>query len=132
MSDVALLTVDAIKLPNPSGYDPDYKDLDSDNSFTSETGKLNRDMIRGNHRTVHAVWNNINFSSMRKILRAISADDNSKEKLSLTYFDYYSASFKTGEFYAHDRNIKTKRIKFETSSSQPTGRFDLTVDLIEF
>lgn len=132
MSNVALLTVDGIKLPNPSGYDPDYKDLDSDNSFTSETGILNRDMVRGNHRTVHAVWSNISFSSMRTILRAISADDKSKESLSLVYYDYYSASFKTGKFYAHDRNIKTKRIKFETASSQPTGRFDLTVDLIEF
>lgn len=132
MSNITLLAVDGINLPNPSNYDPDYKDLDSSNSFTSETGILNRDMIRGNHRTVHAAWNNISFSAMRKILSAISADNVSKESFQLRYYDYFSASFKTGKFYASDRNIKTSRIKFSSSTATPTGRFNLTVDLIEF
>ena len=127
MSTINLLEVDGVVLPNPSKYDPTYADLDSANSYTSETGVLNRDMIRANHRTIAVEWTKLKFSELQLILRSVSDDSRLKESFSLKYFDFYSGTFKIGKFYATDRGVKTKRIR--TTSD---GLFSLTFNFKEF
>lgn len=127
MSNLSLFSVDGVTLPNPSKYDPTFKDLDSSNSYTSETGILNRDMIRGNHRTWDVEWTKLTFKQLQTILKAISADDTSKESFKLKYLDLYSGEMKTGKFYATDRAVTTKRIR-----SLNNGMFALSVQFIEF
>ena len=127
MSKIDLLKVDGITLPNPSTYDPTYKDLDSPNSYTSETGVLNRDMIRGNHRTIAVEWSKLKLSELQTILRSVSDDNLLKPSFNLEYFDLYSGTFKKGKFYASDRGVKSKRIR--TTSD---GLFSISFNFIEF
>lgn len=127
MSKIDLLTVDGVVLPNPSTYDPTYADLDSSNSYTSETGILNRDMIRGNHRTIAVEWSKLKLSELQIILRSVSDDNSLKPSFQLKYFDLYSGTFKTGKFYATDRGVKSKRIR--TTSD---GYFALSFNFKEF
>lgn len=127
MSLITLLKVDGVALKNPSTYDPTFKDLDSSNSYTSETGVLNRDMIRGNHRTINVEWTKLNLQELQTILRSVSDDEALKPSFQLEYFDVYSGTFKTGKFYATDRGVKTKRIR--TTSD---GYFSLAFNFVEF
>ena len=127
MSNLIMLKVDGTPLPNPTAYDITYKDLDSSNSYTSETGVLNRDMVRGNHRTITVDWSLLKYSELRTILRCVSDDDRLKPSFTLEYFDFYSGSYKTGKFYASDRGVKSKRIR--TLSS---GYFSVGFNFIEF
>ena len=127
MSNITLLTVDGVALPNPSVYDTTYADLDSSNSYTSETGILNRDMIRGNHRTIAVEWTKLNLSELQTILRSVSDDSTLKASFTLVYFDLFSGTFKSGQFYASDRGAKTKRIKTTTD-----GLFSLSFNFKEF
>lgn len=127
MSKLNLLTVDGTVLPNPTTYDPTYSDLDSSNSYTSETGVLNRDMIRGNQRTIAVEWSHLKFPELQTILRSVSDDDKLKPSFQLTYFDLYSGTFKTGKFYATDRGVKSKRIK-----TLSDGFFSVSFNFIEF
>lgn len=127
MSKLTLLKVDGVILPNPSTYDTTYADLDSSNSYTSETGVLNRDMIRGNHRTIAVEWSHLKLSELQTILRSVSDDKSLKPSFQLTYFDLYSGTFKKGKFYATDRGVKSKRIR--TTSD---GFFSISFNFIEF
>lgn len=127
MALLNLLKVDGVVLPNPSVYDTTYADLDSSNSYTSETGVLNRDMIRGNHRTIVVEWTRLKLSELQTILRSVSDDGKLKPSFSLEYFDLYSGTLKTGTFYATDRSVKSKRIR--TTSD---GLFSVSFNFKEF
>ena len=127
MSKIDLLIIDGTVLPNPSTYDITYADLDSSNSYTSETGILNRDMIRGNHRTIAVEWTKLNLLDLQAILRSVSDDNSLKSSFKLKYFDLYSGTFKTGKFYATDRGVKSKRIRTDSD-----GYFSLSFNFKEF
>ena len=119
---MALLTVDGVSLREPSKYDITYKDLDSENSYTSETGILNRDMIRSNQHTISVGWDRLTADEMKEILHAVS----NKSEFQLTYFDYYDMNYKTGRFYANDRQGVGKRVR------KTGGLFSLSFNIIEF
>lgn len=119
---MALLTVDGVELRNPSKYDLTYKDLDSSNSFTSETGILNRDMIRSNQRNIAVGWARLTASELQTILHAVSG----KAEFSLRYFDYYEMNYKTGRFYANDRQSVGKKVRVKN------GLFSISFNIIEF
>lgn len=119
---MALLTVDGVALREPSKYDISYKDLDSDNSYTSETGVLVRDMIRSNQVTISVSWDRLTESELKSILSAISG----KESFSLAYFDFLSMETKTGKFYASDRGATGKRVR------KIGGLFSISFNIIEF
>lgn len=127
MSKITLLTVDETDLPNPTTYNPTYADLDSANSFTSETGVLNRDMIRSNHRTIQVEWTRLKLPELQLILRSVSDANGLKPSFLLKYFDLLSGTYKTGTFYATDRGVTSKRIR--TTSD---GLFALSFNLVEF
>lgn len=119
---MALLTVDGVELREPSKYDITYKDLDSDNSYTSETGILNRDMIRSNQHTISVGWDRLTVDEMKTILQAVSG----KSEFQLTYFDYYTMSYQTGRFYANDRQGVGKKVR------KIRGLFSLSFNITEF
>ena len=114
---MALLTVDGVSLREPSKYDITYKDLDSDNSYTSETGILNRDMIRSNQHTISVGWDRLTADEMQTILRAVS----NKSEFQLRDMDY-----KTGRFYANDRQGVGKKVR------KIGGLFSLSFNITEF
>ena len=119
---MALLTVDGVALREPSKYDITYKDLDSDNSYTSETGILNRDMIRSNQHTISVGWDRLTATEMQTILNAVS----NKSEFQLRYFDYYDMDYKTGRFYANDRQGVGKKVR------KIGGLFSLSFNITEF
>jgi hypothetical protein len=115
------LIVDTVVLPNPSSMDYGMKDLDSDNSYTSETGSLVRDVIGYDNVTLSLSWDRLSIANVSKILKACTR----KEKISVTYFDLYDAAFKTQDFYSTDRSMNTKKIR-----STSDGYFSLSFDII--
>lgn len=119
---MALLTVDGVSLKDPSTYDITYKDLDSDNSYTSETGILNRDMIRANQHTLSVSWELLTADEMRTILKAVSG----KSEFQLRYYDFYNMAYQTGRFYANDRQGVGKRVR------NVNGLFSLSFNITEF
>ena len=119
---MALLTVDGVALREPSKYDITYKDLDSENSYTSETGILNRDMIRSNQHTISVGWDRLTANEMKVILQAVS----NKSEFQLRYFDYYDMDYKTGRFYANDRQGVGKKVR------KIGGLFSLSFNITEF
>lgn len=119
---MALLTVDGVALREPSKYDITYKDLDSENSYTSETGILNRDMIRANHHTIAVGWDRLTAEEMKVILHAVSG----KSEFQLHYFDYYDMGYKDGRFYANDRQGVGKKVR------KIGGLFSLSFNITEF
>lgn len=119
---MALLTVDGVVLKEPSSYDMTYKDLDSDNSFTSETGILNRDMIRGNQRNISVSWDRLTPTEFKSIMHAVSG----KSEVQLRYFDFYDMDYKTGKFYAGNRSGTGKKVRLKN------GIFSLSFEFTEF
>lgn len=122
MADMVLLKVDTVSLPNPSTYDIDFKDLDSENSYTSETGVLVREMIRANQHKISVAWDSLTQDECKAIMQAVSG----KESFQLTYWDYYSMTFETGKFYANDRSVKGIRVKLIG------GKYSLSFTITEF
>lgn len=130
MTDVVLtnldedfvLEIDDVPVPSPSSYGMKYSDLDSSNSYTSETGSLVRDMIRANQVTLSLSWDKLKLPELSKILQVGTGKDMYKIK----YLDVYSASMKTGYFYPNDRNVKAIRIKTVSK-----GLYSLTFNYIE-
>lgn len=123
---MTLLTVDSIELPNPSKYDIQYADLDSENSFTSETGVLNRDMVRGNQVTLQVGWDRLGYTDLQKILQAVSAYSTQKAAISVTYWDYYIGDYRTMTAYAYNRQATGIRVR------PINGRFSLSFNIIEY
>ena len=88
MTDVVLtnleedfvLEIDDVPVPSPSSYGMKYSDLDSSNSYTSETGSLVRDMIRANHVTLSLSWNKLKLPELSKILQVGTGKDMYKIK----------------------------------------------------
>ena len=50
---MAVLIIDGVELKSPSSYSIGFQDLDSSNSFTSESGVLNRDVIDYNYLKIN-------------------------------------------------------------------------------
>lgn len=121
------MKIDGLELPNPSTYDVTYADLDSDNSYTSETGILNRDMIRSNHATIAVSWDKLDLEKTRLILKAISGESGLKPSFNLEYFDLTTLTYKTGQFYANNRQTKIKKLLSTTN-----GWLSLSVNFTEF
>ena len=119
---MTLLTADGVSLREPSKYEISYEDLSSQNSFTSETGILNRDLIRSNHRTLSVGWDRLTANELTEILQAVSG----KSEFSLTYFDYYYMSYRTGRFYANDRKVIGKKVR------DVNGLYSVSFNMIEF
>lgn len=123
MANIQILKCDGVQLKNPTTYDIQYADLDSDNSFTSETGFLVRDMIRANQRTIAVSWDRLTLGELSSLLKRCTA----KSSVTLEYLDFYSGVITTGKFYTDNRQGATRKIK-----TLANGLFSLSFNFIEF
>ena len=125
MSNIIFLEVDGVPLCKPSAYDPTYGDVWGEGSFVSETGVLNQYKVRSNRKIIAVEWGLLTLSELQTILRCVS-NDNQKSSFTLKYFDYFSGTYKTGNFYASDRLVKTKQFMSTSNSC-----FSLSLNFIE-
>lgn len=124
---MALMTVGSTALKEPTKYDIVKADLDSENSYTSETGVLVRDMIRANHVTINVSWDFLTETEMQAIASLIS---NGVDHFSLTYYDYFTGVTKTGTFYSSDRSGNAIAVRRRVQDGYE--RYSLSTSLIEF
>lgn len=117
------IEVGGVRLKNPSSYSMQYKDLDSDNSYTNLTGVLVRDMIRSNHRTIDVSWNRLTTKELSDILKRCTG----QSQYTIRFFDFYSGDWDTSTFYPSDRKSDAKIIKPDLK-----GLFTLSLSFIEF
>ena len=121
------MSVNGTDLQEPSTYDIVKADLDSENSYTSETGILVRDMIRANHVTISVAWEHLTQVQLQAIAALIS---NGSSSFNLTSWDYYTGVNKTGKSYAHDRSGQA--IKVNRTNNGGYEQYSLSTQLIEF
>lgn len=121
MSSTNWLTVDGVALPRESSCNPTYGDVVV-NSYTSETGKDVRDVVRTDKVTLAVEWNGLSVDDASTILNACSG----KVSFSLTYFDIKLKAFRTSTFHADDRGVNTIRL-----ISTSTGRFSISFNFVE-
>lgn len=117
-----LLMIDGVVLKNPTKYDIEYADLDSENSYTSETGVLVRDMIRSNHVTITVEWNYLTSSEVKSILQTIKG----KSEFKLTYLNTLEDAQVQGRFYAQNRKVGGKLVRLSN------GLYSLSTVFSEF
>lgn len=105
MGDIVLLKVDNASIKNPSSYDMSYSDVDG-NNYTSETGVHNRDLVRANVASISVSWDRLTLSELSELMQKLTG----KVKYTLTYLDFYSGEFKTGNFRSSSVKGKAKKI----------------------
>lgn len=128
---MALLSINGTPLKEPSKYDIVKRDLDSENSYTSEEGILVRDMIRPNHVTIDVAWEHLTQAQLQQIVSLISRDDIAQQsEFQLTYYDYFKNTDVTGRFYVSDR--QSSGIKIRRNTNNGYEHYSLSTSLIEF
>lgn len=121
MSSIDWLTVDGVVLPRESSCNPTYGDVVV-NSYTSETGKDVRDVIRTNKVTLAVEWTGLSVADASTILNVCSG----RVSFSLRYFDIMLQAFRTSTFHVDDRGVNT--IRLITASK---GRFNISFNFVE-
>lgn len=106
MGDIVLLKVDNVSIKNPSSYDMSYSDVDGGNNYTSETGVYNRDLVRANVASISVSWDRLTLSELSELMQKLTG----KVEYTLTYLDFYSGEFKTGNFRSSSAKGKAKKI----------------------
>lgn len=105
---MSLLAVNGTVLPDPSTYNITKADLDSENSYTSETGALVRDVILFNHVTIDVEWEHLTREQIQTINSLLN---NEQKSFTLHYYDYYTGQVENKEFYVYNRQGKGIRVK---------------------
>lgn len=124
---MSLLAVNGVELPNPSTYDIEKADLDSENSYTSETGVLVRDMIRANHVTINVEWEHCTREQMAVLNTLLNSG---ADHFTLHYYDYWTATVESGKFYAYNRSGKGVRVK--RYANYGYEHYSVSTQLIEY
>lgn len=90
--DVAILTVDGVKLPSPSEYEVTPQEI------TKSSRNARGDLFKFHlswKRTIRAVWYAVDASMMR----TIAAATDSEGRMEVGYYDPESGAIRTGFFY---------------------------------
>ncbi|HZJ98856.1 MAG TPA: DUF6711 family protein [Tissierellaceae bacterium] len=97
-----MLTINGVKMPDPSVYKISRQDLDSENSGRNERGVIIRDRLRqGILKAEYEYWA-IDNEKVNKLLNAIKP-----EKVSVTLL--VEGSYVTKEMYVGDRSSEMVR-----------------------
>lgn len=120
---MAMLTVGAVALPNPTEYEVTLQDLDSDNTTRSETGVMTRDRVRAGVYAIKAT-----FSVSKTELKTIT-DAISPVSFSVTFFDPTTSSSPTKTMYVGNRNCKLLAYK---TGSESGSLWQLSFDLVQY
>lgn len=120
---MALLKIDSVTLPAPSTYKVKRSDLDSEATTRNSEGILLRDRVREGVYRIDVSWAGLEHSDYITVANALSP-----AKLTVEFFDPNSATTKTAEMYAGDRDAElVKYVKDGLKS-----RWSLSCALIEY
>ena len=116
-----LIAVDGITLPDPSQYQYQLNDVDSEKSGRSTiNGKMHRDRIAQKVK-IEATWNLTSAEDTKKILQATN-----KQTLSVKFLNTYNNTFETKTMYVSTKT--TSMITFKNGIAKYKG---LKIDFIE-
>lgn len=109
------LTIDGVKMPTPSGYTYVEADFDSQDSTRSETGVLNRDVIRTNVLSPEFTWNALTTKQLQKLLLAVNQSathniiifDPNEQSLQKEFIGYVQATRKVSVVIPRDNPMDT-------------------------
>lgn len=115
-----------VAIPDPTSMTIRLQDIDASSTTRSANGTLLRDRVCGGEnakRKIDLKWANIRTGPAQVILQAIK-----DEFFYVKYFDPYSATERTAQFYAGDREMPVYTAAFD-----PTNYIfeSLNVNLIE-
>lgn len=126
MASTNMLVVGGVILPNPSSYSRDDSDIDSSNSKRSESGILNREVVRAGVKTITASWDNLRLSQLRSMLQAVSG-----VSLEVTFFDI-TATGTTSTATMYVSGAKTYDIYLVNKDDLDDSRCKITLTFTEY
>lgn len=132
---MALLIIGAVPLPNPFEFSVTRSDLDSEATGRSETGLLQRTVVRG----ANSAGTAINGGAVYKItygakvtkaqLKTIT-DAIAPQTFSATFFDGTASSDTTKTFYCGDRTCKLS--KYVNESLPADSYWEISFSLVQY
>ena len=98
MATSTFFTINGVQVTQPAEVQYNRYDLDSEDSFRSLSGEMQRDRVATKVK-LECRWNALTASQMAQLLQAM--DD---VFFSINYFDPYSGGYTTKTFYVGDRS----------------------------
>lgn len=117
----ALLRINNVAMPTPSGIEVTYQDYDSNDSNRNANGELIRERVRASVRRLDVTWKILNAQEMSLILRSLDP-----VFFTVRFFDPKSASFQNATMYVGDR-----KPTFYTLRDDEILYQDFTIALVE-
>lgn len=117
---MTLLYADDVALPQPNTYEPIDYDTDSDESGTSETGILNRDIVRMGQWKINLKWT-LDSAKLTALRTAIF-----KEKFECKFLT--ESGYITKTMYAGNRN----RRLLKNTAADGSPLWELSCNFIEY
>ncbi len=114
-----LITINGVAIPTITSYKLEMADLDSDNSTRSESGDLNRDVIRLDIATI-AFSCSLTGAELDTVVAAMAADE-----FPVTFRAPVQGGYKTATMYAGNRSINLL-------TDTPQERWEFSVSLVEY
>lgn len=121
---MAMIVVNGVALPNPTSYKVKLSDLDSEATTRNTEGYLLRDRVRANVYRIDVAWI-VTKSDYITIVEALAP-----EKFTVQFFDSSSATTKTAQMYASDRDGDLKA--YLSESAPQSSLWELSCALIEY
>jgi hypothetical protein len=103
---MALLKVNGVELPSPSKYKVKRSDLDSEATMRNSEGYLIRDRVREGVYRIDVSWEALTHSDYLTVVNALSP-----AKFTVVFWDPNSATTKTAQMYAGDRDSELILLK---------------------
>lgn len=92
---------------NPTEMELNIGDIDASSTTRTANGKMARTVVRGGNNAIRSIsltWKNVSASDIKQILEIIG-----NTYFWIRYFDFYTDTMRTAEFYAGDRKATIKR-----------------------
>ena len=121
-----MISIGGTALPNPTDYEVQLADLDSENTTRNAQGVLLRDRVRGGTYTISIGWEGLTQAQLRSITSAVAP-----AAVSVSFFDPTTGTANiTRQMYAGNRRSRLSVHLNESRRAQ--SRWDLSFNLIEY
>lgn len=117
---MALIRINGVDMPEPTAYDFEFSDLDTEKTGRDLNFKLVRARKRSRVYSVSVAWENIGIDKLKKI---VTATDPVFFQVRL--FDMVSGQFVEKTMYAGNRTVKTSLVKPDLSDAIGSISFNL-------
>lgn len=123
---MGMISVGGVALPEPSEYEVNLADIDSENTTRNASGLLIREPIRQGIYKIAVGWEGLTRAQLQTITSAVAP-----AKLSVSFFDPTTGTSNiTKNMYVGDR---TGKLNVHMNESQRNNsRWDLSFNLIEY